>query len=79
MWQPIYIEATSERHVRPTNDARFIVTARTAMPKLLSAVENVLALHRSDPAGICHSCEYLSPCPTVRAIESALGGGDDAE
>ena len=101
-------------------DAEFIATARTAMPRLLSAVESVLALHkpetrytasgweefsfesRADAAEygdvqefkVCHECgqiethdggeercyEYsIWPCATVRAIESALGGGDDAE
>jgi hypothetical protein len=53
---------------------------------LLAAVESVLRLHTAervtwstDPRyQVCTSCNQMWPCPTVRAIESALGGGDDA-
>ena len=95
-------------------DAEFIATARTAMPKLLAAVQAVRALHRpvpvyaladecgrdpdvhevmedgsgdllclGSPTGdlVCEECaaddsgEWRPyPCPTVRAIEDALGG-----
>jgi len=75
-------------------DAEFIATARTAMPRLLSAVENVLALHTptypaEGPDVACFHCAVPAttgkytwvawPCPTVKAITDALGGGDDAE
>lgn len=70
-----------------TNEAEFIAMSRTAMPKLLSAVESVLALHvmeYDDASGRnrCRECGYEDwtepDCPTVRAIESTLRGGDDA-
>lgn len=67
-------------------DADFIAVSRTAMPLLLAAVESVLALHTERPltpfspaamVGVtseCRACSRGWPCPTVRAIESALGG-----
>lgn len=74
-----------------TNEAEFIAMSRTAMPRILAAVESVLALHTERPltpfssaamvgaASECRACSRGWPCPTVRAIESALEGGDDAE
>ena len=44
---------------------------------LVAALRAVLDLHEpfgSDP-GICAGCEDYAPCPTVRAITEALGGG----
>ena len=44
---------------------------------LVAALRAVLDLHEpfgSDP-GICAGCEDYAPCPTVRAITKALGGG----
>lgn len=74
-------------------DAEFIAVSRTAMPALLSAVESVLALHtpvypHPGPDVACFHCAAPEPtpddgtwvpypCETVRALESALGGGDD--
>jgi hypothetical protein len=52
-WNPIRIERATERHVHPTKDAEFIVAAREAMPKLLAAVEAVLALcDEAEPRGL---------------------------
>lgn len=73
-------------------DADFIAVSRTAMPLLLAAVESVLGLHTPvypypGPDVACFHCAAPEPtpddgtwvpypCATVRAIESALGGGD---
>lgn len=103
-------------------DLDFIVTARTAVPRLVAALEAVVAVHRrshavfnwalgvrydepcpecdgkagvhpcgcwadSDVGFVCAEChrlgsgasgvyDYAWPCPTVRAIESALGGDE---
>jgi len=60
------------------SDAAFIAMARSAMPALLSAVQNVLALHWDD-AGTCGECSrgraVIYPCPTVEALTDALEGG----
>lgn len=65
-----------------TADAEFIAMSRSAFPRLLAAVESVLGLHTPFEAeGVrppaCKACIYPHPCPTVRAITDALGGGDD--
>ena len=69
-------------------DAEFIAHARTDLPALLAAVEDVLALHRPieiEPSDtICAECSnqlpngrFLPvvewPCLTVTTIEEALG------
>ena|SRR6185437_11245294 len=60
-------------------DGAFMATTREAMPKLLAAVEAVLALHRDD-AGTCVECSQgrsvTFPCPTLWAITDALEGGE---
>lgn len=76
---------------RPEN-AEFIAAARSSVPKLIAAVEAVMAEHRPvdvEPSEtVCHGCSTLRgtgenaryfpyeewPCPTIRAIEAALGG-----
>ena len=61
-------------------DTEFIATSRTAMPALLTAVENVLALHSPWPSDSenphrCSGCDADWPdCDTVTAIRDALGG-----
>jgi hypothetical protein len=68
-------------------DAEFIAVSRTAMPKLLAAVESVLALcdelteiasmnfaEDNYDAGQVHTATEIR-----RSITDALGGGDDAE
>ena len=63
-----------------------LVDAATAdVPVLVAAVEAVLAIHERNDDGDCDTCgssycadfvpvEY--PCPTVTAIQSALGEGE---
>jgi hypothetical protein len=78
-----------EAHQREA-DAAFIVTARTAMPLLVGAVEAVLALHQSVDDGAGAQCKGCAthvtftrwPCVTYRAITTALAGkeaGDGLE
>lgn len=70
-------------------DAAFIAMSRSAFPKLLSAVESVLALHVPETRAAfgadgyeegeyeaCTGCWDAWPCPTVRAINDALEGGE---
>jgi len=51
-----------------------------AQISLLSAVQNVLALHviGHDPGffDICNHCGYSYPCPTMKALTDALEGGE---
>ena len=76
------------RPYRALFDAEFIAHARTDLPALLAAVEDVLALHRPieiEPSDtICAECSnqlpngrFLPvvewPCLTVTTIEEALG------
>lgn len=57
---------------------RFTYTSRTAMPALLTAVENVLNDHEPEPyaqgADYCRECCHRWPCATYAAIRDALGG-----
>jgi len=82
-------EATEGRPGGDEPDAEFIAHARGDMPRLLDAVEAVLAMHEpvSRPlvnGGTFDECSYCvdpqdntwrldHPCPTVQAITSALG------
>ena len=70
-------------------DAEFVAHARTDVPRLLDAVEAVLAMHEPVSrhlvnGGTFDECSYCVdpqdntwrldyPCPTVQAITSALG------
>jgi len=65
-------------------DAEFIAAARESVPRMIAALEAVAALHRPEktlpPLGdkrLCaqETCEGFWPCPTIRAVEAALGGG----
>ena len=76
-------------HQTTRNDVEFIAHARTDVPRLLDAVDAVLAMHepvsRSYVLGeTFDECSYCVdpqdstwrldyPCPTVQAITSALG------
>jgi len=61
----------------------FIAAARTDVPRLLAALDAVLALHQEvlpvdEPLlsmAICDECERLYPCPTVAAVVAALQEG----
>jgi hypothetical protein len=63
-------------------DAAFIITARTAMPRLVAAVEAVLELHQPVDRGAGAQCKGCAthvtftwwPCPIVQAITTALTG-----
>lgn len=66
------------------NNAVFIAHARTDVPALVAALRAVLEVHFDD-GGVCGDCymqddyaPYLMdyPCPTVRAVEAALGEAD---
>jgi hypothetical protein len=78
----------------PLEHADFLPMAHEAMPKLLAAIQAVRALHTptypmEGPDVACFHCAVPAttgkftwvpwPCPTVRALTDALGGGDDAE
>lgn len=74
-WEPIRIEASNERHVWATPNAEFIVMARTAMPALLSAVENVLALCDEADARQPEYFGFLVTPDVRKALSDALEGG----
>ena len=53
--------------------AHFAAEARAAN----AALQAVLDLHKRNIYGGCTSCvQNRYPCPTVRAITDAIGGGD---
>ena len=58
--------------------ADWIVDARTRLPKALAALQDVLDMHNDSGDGLCNECSdgFLvnHPCPTVRAIQDAIGG-----
>ena len=63
-------------------DATFIAATRTDVPRLVAAVEAVLAVHSpliTDRGWVCAECaqcldDATPECPTVRAITAALDG-----
>lgn len=72
-----------------SENAEFIAESRTAVPRLLDAVEAVLALHKpvdvdfnrppANEGSTCNECGSLTvawPCDTVRAIIEALGASE---
>lgn len=77
----------SQREAPRTAD--YCMDASMALPKSLDALEAVLAVHRPIPAvneaaprqltNVCRGCGTDAgnwerwPCPTIRAIETALG------
>lgn len=66
------------------SDAKFIAHAREDIPRLIAAVDAVLAIHREtygecssciEPCGCgCEGTGAAYPCPTVRVITAALAG-----
>ena len=75
------LDAIKER----VSDGEFLVSAADDPTALVAAVEAVLGQHEPDVFGDCDTCgssycgdfvpvEY--PCPTVTAIQSALGEPD---
>ena len=70
-----------------SRDAEFVAHARSDVPALVAAVEEVLELHKpaiwppssfsfDDPTATrCKGCARRYPCPTVQAINTALGEG----
>src|SRR5437868_7104994 len=43
------------------------------VPRLIAALEAVLAIHRLAPMhGVCMGCGYAMPCPTYAAVGRAL-------
>lgn len=88
-WSTVkYRSHHSDEPEKIRRDAAFITASRTVVPALLGAVEAVLALHTPmemlhTPSGrvvtVCLACptatgERVYPCPTVRAIETHVGG-----
>lgn len=66
-------------------DAEFIAAARTTVPRLLDALEGVLALHvvaqpitaahgTQEGGDYCRTCAEDWPCSTVTAVTAALAG-----
>ena len=54
-------------------NAEFIAAARSAVPRLVAAVEAVLNKHSPHNAGTeCRRCGQPYPCPDVRDITAAL-------
>ena len=70
---------------RDDENTAFIAAARTAMPRLLAAVEAVLELHKPADRGTGAQCKGCAthvtftrwPCPTYLAITSALTGPEE--
>ena len=68
------------------NDAEFVAHARSDVPALVAAVEVVLAMHKevqwAESWPTCLHCNdgegspLAYPCPTVAAIRTALGEGE---
>lgn len=66
-----------------SRDAEFVAHARTDVPALVAAVEEVLSLHKevkwAESWPTCIHCNdgegrpLAYPCPTIEAIRSALG------
>lgn len=76
---PATDEQQRREYVQREADAAFIVTARSAMPHLIAALEAVLRDHeprtRIPPNrhyAICRACSRIWPCATVQAITSKL-------
>lgn len=58
-------------------DAAFIADARSRLPQAIDALQAVLNLHKRNIYGSCTSCvQNRYPCPTVRAVQNAIGGDD---
>lgn len=87
--EPVMIFEREDRHVTTRNDAAFVAHARTDVPALLAAVDAVLAVHGPAHATLtdisgnvmdietCATCRCAwYPCPTVRAVTEAIGGGE---
>ncbi|PRI11901.1 hypothetical protein [Leucobacter massiliensis] len=76
-------------------DAEFIAAARESVPRMVAALEAVTALHQPveiEPSDtICRECSFQLPngryfgmltewpCPTIHAVEAALGGEGGGE
>ena len=67
-------------------DADWIAWSRTALPQAVAALRAVVELHRPrnkvtrsasghlvDTPGPCKDCDWDWPCPTIAAIQDALG------
>lgn len=76
---PVVLFERESNHVTTRNECAFIAHARTDLPKLLTAVETVVALH-INLDGKCVVCKdywgerHVYPCPTISALESGLEG-----
>ena len=61
-------------------DVEFIAASRTDLPAAVAALRAVMGLHapvpplsNPDPTPVCRNCDWDYPCPTVKAISTALG------
>lgn len=88
-WDEVYVDnARGECPCTPcgVSNAEFIAQSRTDVPALVAAVEAVLELHQPyitrSAWQTCNECwnsgtaEIVYPCPTVAAIRTALGEGE---
>lgn len=74
-------------HTYTPEDRAFIAAARSSVPRMIAALEAVTALHRrvsapwphSGGTFVCRADNGLWPCPTIRAVEAALGGEGDGD
>ena len=60
-------------------DREFIAMSRTAVPRLMAAVEAIRALHRPTQVGtrsMCRNCVLPFPCATTCALHAALSGSE---
>lgn len=82
-WNVVHAQVDWEGFGHGSNqkDAEFISAARTDIPRLLAALDGVLALHYEDLfrghlSNGCKTCGHDWPCPTVAAVVAALQEGD---
>lgn len=63
------------RAARVPNSTLSVSDAHNNLPRALNALNKVLELHKPDSVfGDCLRCHEQYPCPTVQAIEGAIGG-----
>lgn len=72
-----YVAVLDWGNTSTSPDAEFIAHARTDVPALVAALEAVLALHSRvfdmNNTPTCRECADDYPCPTVEAVNKALG------
>ena len=83
---PVVLFERERNHVTTRNECAFIAHARTDLPAVLAAVDAVVAVHvpiHKNGQLACSVCydsfrePHIFPCPTIRALNDALGAGDE--